>query len=25
MLSGTTPAFALQRLKRRMNELLEGW
>jgi multiple sugar transport system substrate-binding protein len=25
MLSGTTPEFALQRLKRRMNELLEGW
>jgi multiple sugar transport system substrate-binding protein len=25
MLSGTTPAFALQRLKKRMNELLEGW
>jgi len=25
MLSGTTPAFALQRLKRRMNELLEEW
>ncbi|MFO7881487.1 MAG: extracellular solute-binding protein [Kosmotogaceae bacterium] len=25
MLSGATPAFALQRLKRNMNDLLEGW